>query len=432
MMDIGANDSSMGTAAQLALAWAPSGLLKGNEAAPVALACFALAVLLAWYWLSLPRKRDGAATQPLSKASASPAGKFRFELESLPLLKASDAEMDWFEGVMQEIYEVRFGAKNWGDVGGEAIKGWPPKAFRAALLQLRERVPEPYQGGTVHEPIDDAMLSRLLIVSNLNVDAAAALVSRYVAYRQDVQGGTGPLLKNLQAGLAVVPCEDCQGRPVLFVRLRYHKAYDLEMFRTGVRALLDTIVMHLLLKREASISRQNPLEQYIMVLDMANATMSNFDWSGFKVLLHEGVTNYPNRLAQIYVLGANAFARWAYGLMSPLLHPRTRRKCIMVAAKDVNACLHDLIPSAVLPPQYGGSGNSCPAPQEACTLQDQVGDIAAAVLLRTGMVPSGALPDRHSKPSSQLAGKTHHPGWSDNRRRKPEAPGIFSCCTSRA
>jgi len=317
-----------------------------------------------------------------------------------PKLSADEERLQWFEDIAARIYEVNHGIFC-GQVGGESLPSWPPHAFREALMNFRSLCPDPDStwphGGKIHEPLDDVALAQRLIASGLDVVGALELVQDYASYRRSVGGGgVCPTQNWLEAGIAIVPCEDRLGRPVISIRPRYHRPGNLELFKLGLRSALDVVKAHLLHRRGPTFSETNPLEQYVMVWDFEGASLKNLDWDAFHCTIKEGQKHYPNMGSQIYVLNVNAPMRWIWSAASKLMHPRIRRKCFLVAPKDVHACMRCVVAPELLPPQYGGTGAPWPGPQDCETLEDQVGELAAAVYRRADAVPAGAKPSRHT------------------------------------
>mmetsp|Transcript_57753 Transcript_57753/g.159893 ORF Transcript_57753/g.159893 Transcript_57753/m.159893 type:complete len:286 (+) Transcript_57753:228-1085(+) len=247
----------------------------------------------------------------------------------------------------------------------------------------------------MHEPLDDIALAARLIANDLDVTATARVAREYAAFRLPTSGGgVLPSLEWITSGVALLPCEDRLGRPVIVIRPRYHRPGNIEMFRAGLRTTLDAVKAHFLNKRTAEFSNNNPLEQYAMVWDFGGASWSNADWEAFHTTLHEGTHHYPNMGSQIYVLNVSKPFRWFWSTACRFLHPKIRRKCCLVAPGNVRACMEQVLDPASLPPEYGGTGRPWMGPSEARFFEDQVGELAAAVYLRAGVVPQGAKPPR--------------------------------------
>ena len=81
-----------------------------------------------------------------------------------------------------------------------------------------------------------------------------------------------------QSGVAVVPFEDNFGRPVVFVRLRFHRPGNVEAFAQGLRTTVDAMIAHMLSKRQslgnsAGMDGSNLLEAYVMVFMNSHTIM---------------------------------------------------------------------------------------------------------------------------------------------------------------
>eukprot|EP00440_Ansanella_granifera_P074787 gb/GFBE01081160.1/.p1 GENE.gb/GFBE01081160.1/~~gb/GFBE01081160.1/.p1 ORF type:complete len:531 (+),score=88.95 gb/GFBE01081160.1/:1-1593(+) len=287
----------------------------------------------------------------------------------------------------------------------------PPKDVTSSLLQLRAACAEFDQGCAAgkwrsHEPLDDLFLSRHLIAADFDIARAAKLVQGYSSWRRELRGGVPPSLAWLKLGIACLPFEDVMGRPVILARARYFDAaLPAEQFKTFYRGIVDAVIAHLLLKRTGELSETNPLEQYVLVLDVMGASRRNFAMSGVKVMVGESNTNYPDRLAQIFVLGVNMMVQGLWSMVSPMVHPRTRNKVTMANSNQTPALMRKLIGRPeLLPPEYGGTGPELPAPEDARSLEDQAGRLAADAWRTLGATRFLEM--------SQLAGQIRA-AWSD-------------------
>eukprot|EP00445_Apocalathium_hangoei_P006545 CAMPEP_0203863254 /NCGR_PEP_ID=MMETSP0359-20131031/14059_1 /ASSEMBLY_ACC=CAM_ASM_000338 /TAXON_ID=268821 /ORGANISM="Scrippsiella Hangoei, Strain SHTV-5" /LENGTH=443 /DNA_ID=CAMNT_0050780765 /DNA_START=67 /DNA_END=1395 /DNA_ORIENTATION=+ len=348
-------------------------------------------------------RRRGECTHRSNLFSIAPQGRVAQGLN------ASEEQMDWFEDLVTQICEVKRGIFI-GEEVPSTLPSWKRGDFRKKLAKLRERAPVEAgwpDGGRLHEPLDDIALSSRLIAAELNVENALNLVRNYQVFRSTTRGGVLPDPQWLKKGIAFMPCEDRLGRPCLFIRAKYHRSGNIALFRVGLRSTIDAVKAHLLARRTDRFSEDNPLEQYVMLFDFDGAGWSNLDWEAFHCTIQEGSQRYPNMVAQNYLLNVSASVRWIWRTACPLMHPRTRRKCCLVAPRDVRACLQKVIPLERLPPQYGGTSAPWTGPDEARTLEDQIGELLANVYVRAGVVPDGALPTRAQAEASSAPLSRH-------------------------
>jgi hypothetical protein len=308
-------------------------------------------------------------------------------------LHVNDEDLEEFDETVRRINEVRLGIF-FGEAGGQEVKGFQPGAFTKALQELRLRVGDAWSaGGQWHEPLDDAALALRLIATDLDVARAAHLVEEYEAFRCSLRGGgVKPSLEWVESGVSLVPCVDRLGRPVLVIRFRHHKPGKIDQFRQGMRSLLDAVKFHNVHNRRHTFHKNNPLEQYALVLDFEGASWSNLDWQALQVTLEEGSLRYPNMGSQIYMLNVSCAVRWIYGRAQSMLHPKIQRKCMLVAPEDVHSCMQKLLPVDQIPREYGGLGAPWCEPESTRTFEDQVGELAASIYLQADVVPDGALP----------------------------------------
>mmetsp|Transcript_46415 Transcript_46415/g.84987 ORF Transcript_46415/g.84987 Transcript_46415/m.84987 type:complete len:558 (-) Transcript_46415:174-1847(-) len=408
-----------------------------HPAAALSSTCaFALASCMACFFCNPCRRKEAQVelspmmTRRLSRLQTS-TGRKVFSLVSegqfpTPLSAGPGQAMLTFEEQATSVYEVSLGIFM-GEATSEQLARWPRHAFRDALLELRERAKacEWPDAGVLHEPLDDIPLASRLIATQLDVNAALELLHEYGRYRGRTQGGVCPSRAWLEYGIVVVHCEDRLGRPVINVRPRYHFPGNIDLFRSGLRCTLDAVKAHLLANRGTTFSRSNPLEQYTMVFDFAGAGWKNLDWEAFHVTLEEGGKNYPNMMGQIFLLNASAFSRATWHMAKSFMDARVRRKVFLIAPSEVAACMRRLLPEDKIPREWGGSGLPWPGPQDAATLEDQVGALVAEVYQKAGVVPAGAKPTRAER-SGQLQG-TRHTKASEKKLTRDEVSTCWAC-----
>mmetsp|Transcript_137069 Transcript_137069/g.292750 ORF Transcript_137069/g.292750 Transcript_137069/m.292750 type:complete len:492 (-) Transcript_137069:83-1558(-) len=364
---------------------------------------------------------------------------------NLQALHVDEQQLAMFEEYVGKAKEVVNGLFL-GQLQGEPIPGWPVGAFREALRSLRRIVAavENPCGDIVglHEPIDDIMLAQRLIAKDLDIQAASQLVEDYLAYRWKMKGGVSPALEWIRAGVAIMPCEDVWGRPIIVVRPRYHVPGNVPFFLRGLRTSVDAVAVHMFQKRQQGFSETNTnvLEQYVLVFDFEGATWNNCDWECLKATLKSGTHEYPNRVAQVIAINVGPTARWVWKMAQTFLAPVNVRKIQLVAPKDVPAAMRRLVPQERLPREYGGNAEPWRHPKEAKSFEDQVGELAAAVYSSADVIPSGARPLRcsiqgdTSRPTSPQAclSPLHRELSFDCWRSCAGSDGqVFGCCVSR-
>lgn len=379
-------------------------------------------------------KRDAqfAALGPEPVITATSTAQYPLALPQwgIAAVTVGEKDMDWFEDLVGNLFAVNIGIFC-GTLGGEPIPSWPKGHFRKALHELRSGLGgDPWRTGLgYHEPLDDVVLSARLIATDLNVPKAAGLVYEYLQYRQETRGGVVPGLRWIRSGVAIVPFEDFLGRPVVFVRPRYHRKGDVQTFISGLRASVDTMLIHMLRKRkpgtDKDVSCKNLLEQYILVFDFAGAGMANFDLQALKATLYSGTHHYPNRIAQTFAIHVGRSTKVVYNMAAKLMHPRTQRKTQMISSSEVPSCMKQIAPLHLLPPEYGGTAAAWPEPSAATCLEEQVGDLAAAMLVQSGVVPYGALP-----PRKELENRSRSP-VSTSKSKPKERKAHLTCCMGR-
>mmetsp|Transcript_11454 Transcript_11454/g.25968 ORF Transcript_11454/g.25968 Transcript_11454/m.25968 type:complete len:567 (-) Transcript_11454:34-1734(-) len=397
----------------------------------------ALASCMACFFCSPCRGKDADSelspmmTRRLSRLRSTTAGCKVFSLVSegqfpAPLVAGPGQAMAAFEQQATSVYEVSLGIFM-GEATPEQLARWPKHAFRDALLELRDRARavEWLDAGVLHEPLDDIPLASRLIATQLDVNASLELLHEYGRYRASTQGGVCPSRAWLEYGIVVVHTEDRLGRPVINVRPRYHFPNNHDLFRNGLRCTLDAVKAHLLARRGTAFSSNNPLEQYTMVFDFAGAGWKNLDWEAFHITLEEGGKHYPNMMGQIFLLNASRFSRTVWRGAKRLMDARVRRKVFLIAPSQVASCMRRLLPEDKIPREWGGSGLPWPGPQDAATLEDQVGALVAEVYLKAGVVPAGAKPTRAERSREVQDGR--YIRVSEKKLARDEVSSCWAC-----
>ncbi|CAE7504682.1 SFH1 [Symbiodinium natans] len=313
---------------------------------------------------------------------------------SMPRLCFEGEDMARFEREVIRIYAVDHSKPPLGDGKSRPSSFVPSRNVADSLRHMRtackDLEAETAEDGRIFEPLDDVLMARHLIAADFDLGKCTEVVRNYVSLRQQLCGGVPPDLSWLSLGFAIAPFEDVMGRPVFLARARYIPPDTCaEAFRTLYRGLADAVIMHLLQKRSTQMSELNPLEQYVLVIDVAGATRSNFSMAAVKVMISESNANYPDRVAEMFVLGANMVVRSLWSLVSPMVHPRTRHKVHMVGPAEVPETMRRLVGSSELvPEEYGGTGRRLPAPTESRNVVDMAGRLAAGAWDRAGALKS--------------------------------------------
>jgi len=268
---------------------------------------------------------------------------------------------------------------------------------------------------TLHEPVDDYLLARFLLAAKFEVPKAAEYLNGYLDWRKQQGGPVIPPRQWINMAAVLVPFQDKVGRPVVVLRLRHlsPSTVPLDLFELGFCATLDAVIAHYLsmrLQGTALSGSREPgvaLEQYACVIDATGATQKNFALPALKMMQRMATTRYPERVGNIYVLGANLGVRTLWRMVRPLLLERTQGNINIIGAADVPKTFAELVgPRAVdlLPPEYGGRAPPWPSPMEAVTLEEKAGPLAAQAWRWLGSVdpkvyPGGPSPSPPAGPS---------------------------------
>lgn len=369
------------------------------------------------------RKRACKSVEPPSNFGGATGLLRPFPLSqaSTPSLRVKDEQLSWFVGEVARIHAVELGeCPGPAESSRRATTSRLHESISAALMDLRAEVvrinsSDPF----LHEPLDDALLGRLLVACDFCVAKAAYLVRQYVSFREGMGGGVPPPLDTLRAGAFLVPFMDNRGRPVLLVRGRFFDAStDVGEVQRCFRSLMDVVVLELVARRTGShnISPKNPLEQYVCVIETEGCGWSNMSMPVLKMLVRETNVFFPDRLQEIIVLGAAASIRAIWRLASPLVHPRTQRKVQLVGRHDVKKVMQRLVPLSQLPPEYGGEGAPLADPSEGGDIESCAGAIAASAWRRASLQVDTA--------NSETSDRSR-PGSVSSRHQSRSCNGFF-------
>lgn len=356
-----------------------------------------------------------------------PQGSTREEAGIFPntaFLVVQSEDMLWFEQVVGRIYNL-----DWVPDEPATVYVQARPTLRAMVEEVMAVGPSTADGAEsdsmrVHEPIDYLIACRALLSKDFDVNEAQELVSNYVAWRREIGGLTPPPIPWLERAICLVPFEDRFGRPVIFIRCRQFKPREtsIEVLQQGYRATLDSIRFHLASARGTTMSPTNPLEQFVVMLDVQATGLNNFSVEAMKMIVRESDAHYNDLLSQFFVLFPNSVFQFFWKVVSPLLHDRTKRKIRLIPEAEVPQLISSLVAKPELVPrEFGGEAPNWPLPESCVTLQDMGGALAAAAWREAGLAPFT------EDPSPQGSQNLGH-----ERREKPgfaqTMPEVLMCC----
>lgn len=364
------------------------------------------ALLLAWFSpepetngkytindeLPYGRSDSGSFTDSFTRrraSSAKPAESGFGDAHSSFLL-IPEEQLHWFTSEVSRIYEVELRAQQYVPPPGRLpVVRSALEALRTEAASIRAEEQSRLGNDTIHEPLDDPLLGRLLVAQDFNVQKCSALLHAYVTFRRAVGGRVSPPPRSdARRGAFTMPFVDVLGRPVLFIRANLvDPNLRIEVLQRMFRSFMDVVILHFLWSRPsrcaskglAGLSANNPLEQYVCVLDCEGVSWSNASATMLKTFIQETNVNFPDRLQEVIVLGVNSTVRGIWGLAAPMVHPRTRKKVRLVLREEVKQVMQSLVPFDRLPCTFGGNAPAFKGPEEATCLEEEVGAIAAAV-----------------------------------------------------
>lgn len=354
----------------------PIGLLR--ELLPMVLAILA-ALLAARYLLT------GGSSKCEVKRYVPHSGHPELKLcgPEVPTLTFFGDQFQRFHDEVKRIYAVDHNKPPFGTGRPDDDCAFvPPCDIKESIRQMRAACADLQEGASgswrLHEPLDDLLYARNLLAVDFHHARAVQLVRNYVAYRHQHRGGIFPDYAWLKLGIAVLPFEDVMGRPVMIARAKHFDSQtSAETFRCFYRGMVDSIIAHFLLKRRPELDDRNPLEQYVVVLDVRGAVRQNFSMTAIKVMIQESNTYYPDCVAQIFVLGVNMAVRRLWSIVSPMVQPRTRKKTQLITTDEVAPLMRRLVHPEQLTEEYGGRAPDFPAPADARSVAEMAGRVCA-------------------------------------------------------
>lgn len=293
----------------------------------------------------------------------------------------------WLLETVARLYEVDFNPDQPATLPVQL-----PQSLASKLQDVMAALPA-QMGAAPHqncsEPLDIVWAARALVATDFDVERASDLMREYAGWRGSNPGLTKPVQAWLDFAIVIVPFEDRHGRPVALSRLQaYHSGLPLEQMTNGYRATADGVIAHLVLNRGLTISRTNPLEQWILCIDCQGAGWQNFSMEYVRMFVQESKHRYMERISVIYLLNPPAAWRLMWSIMTPILHPRTLRKIRLVHSAKVPETMCELLgdkADELLPPCYGGKAAPFAPPGKGKTLEEKVGTLLANTWRRIGM-----------------------------------------------
>ncbi|KAL4424491.1 hypothetical protein ABPG77_006800 [Micractinium sp. CCAP 211/92] len=319
-----------------------------NAAAAAAL----LPLLAAW------RRAPAAAGVAASRAAPS---------WSLTLLHASLVSEE--EGALEEVAEAGVELETEGEKGTEAAEPQLPEAFR----QLVQK----------HSAALDANAASRFLATYPSPGKALAALEQCAEWRER-QGYVGLLdqphpkfevvkRRYPHAVLGWSTKKDC------LVTLdnygRWKQSYD-TLRADGVSD--DELLRHLVYCFDYNFhvldTRQLPQGKSVNIVDLQGLKMGDAAGPAFRFISKAGSLlnlHYPGRLHKAFLINAPSWWSIIWRLVSPLIHPDTRKLMALYSAKDkagAREALLEWVDASILPAEYGGSSTAglydCPLEQQ--------------------------------------------------------------------
>ncbi|KAK9898506.1 CRAL/TRIO domain-containing protein [Cystobasidium minutum MCA 4210] len=206
----------------------------------------------------------------------------------------------------------------------------------------------------------DALLLRFLRARKWDVDRAFNMLASTLKWRietnliQIVAAGEEGLakekgvLKNFQLGKCYFRGTDKQGRPLIFARVKHHKAADQTQ-----EEMLKFIVHNMELSRTL-FPLGSGIETSSVVFDMTGFGLSNTDWDTATMAINVFQSYYPETLGHAIVWNAPMVFSAVWKIVKPMLDPVVREKIAFCSnAKEISKYI-DL---KHLERDFGGSSN---------------------------------------------------------------------------
>jgi len=225
------------------------------------------------------------------------------------------------------------------------------------------------KGGELSAPeemLSDQYLRRWLRARRWEVDSATRSIINHAQWRAATMpsGRISPadVANELGSGKAfLLSGSDRSGRPVLLIQARKHSAWTRKIDELQLYCcyLLD-LAISAIDPADCTPSGRNPRGQLCVMLDLSDMGMTNMDVQAIQALFKLLGEHYVERLGHMVMFNPPYIFWGAWNTLSPLLPPVTKQKIQVLDVADKGK-LVELVDSAVLPAEYGGSA-PLPAP----------------------------------------------------------------------
>lgn len=212
------------------------------------------------------------------------------------------------------------------------------------------------QGGELkseEELTSDEHLGRWMKARNYNVEYCYKSILNHATWRVTVapEGRIteASIRTELEAEKIFFQGCDNLGRPVAVIQVRKHNAWSRDLGE--LERLCCFVLDHMI---AACDKNTNPSGQCCLILDLSGIGTTNLDVTAMKAIFSLLGRHYVERLGAMYFYNPPYIFWGAWNTLSGLLPPVTRSK-IHVVDPSQQDMLTSIIPSDVLPSEYGGA-----------------------------------------------------------------------------
>jgi len=170
---------------------------------------------------------------------------------------------------------------------------------------------------------------------DFNVNVALKLLTETISWRANFQGIGVDAIKEetiqneLKSGKAFQCGVDKSGRPVVYVRVRFHKR------RQTDQSEFQRYLVFLMEQSRVLKVLHGPTESATVVFDMRDFSMENMDYSFTKFLVDVTTTRYPETLGAGLVVDSPVIFWACWKIIKPWLDQRTVSKIHFIASNEL-------------------------------------------------------------------------------------------------
>ncbi|XP_051135204.1 uncharacterized protein LOC127254241 [Andrographis paniculata] len=196
--------------------------------------------------------------------------------------------------------------------------------------------------------LDDSTLRRFLCARDLDVDKAATMLLKYLAWRRAFMPKgfitTSEIHNEISQNKMFMQGKDKQGRPIAVVLVSRHFQGDTDEFKRFWVFALDKLCSRM----------SGGQEKFTIIADLQGYGYCNGDVRASVATISILQDYYPERLGKMLFIHVPYIFMTTWKIIQPFIDKNNRKKIVFVENSKLHATLQEEIDENQLPEIYGG------------------------------------------------------------------------------